>query len=695
MERLTVASTYAGDPLNIDVNRAQFGTTAGSYGANASSPIVNQNIWFCTMQNMWEVQFGISMNGDDVAVEDSFIDQISWAWQGGRAGSEAVGIAINYSSGPGRIVNNFIASDGINIIFGGSGNPAVQSVDNDPANFYIANNYLYKAPWLRNRGVALSMIYASGCTTYVGNFPPCLLNSMKGLREQKNGDRIEWANNIFENSWPSLVNPYFPFLISPRMVGQGQSAQGVPGMYETDIYSHDNITIGTWAGSNLTSADSLCVMSDKPGGDWGCNFGSFSPQAVARIYMFNELYLANSNAFTNQQGQVSMGFLILNQQLDTASVNHITSALQLGVNPIGYPMTSGSFDGVFVSLTQLDTGSNAPNNPYPACSGTAPALPLRNAWITNSAMGYGYNSGAGCGVTWVAANPSAPTNINVTRRFAGNILPYYGIAGGLNSSQPPNYQGVVGDQTPFYNFKHAIPYNYHLNVAAGIDFDYSIQGPSQLDPWINGTPQWNTTDGSPAGVNWTRLKTAITPALVGSMVVPITYTVQGTVSNGCTSGVTINYGLGSVITGAGGSYIFTVNDGTAVTITPSLAGGYTFTPSNISLTVSGANVTGQNFSCTAPVAPTFSISGTITGATGVTMTLTPGNVTQIAAPGFTFTGLAAGSYTLTPSLTGYTFTPPSSPATITNAPVTGVNFTASPVVGPQPVQMNVGKIGPP
>jgi hypothetical protein len=44
---------------------------------------------------------------------------------------------------------------------------------------------------------------------------------------------------------------------------------------------------------------------------------------------------------------------------------------------------------------------------------------------------------------------------------------------------------------------------------------------------------------------------------------------------------------------------------------------------------------------------------------------------------YTFTGLVAGTYAVTPSQTGFTFSPTTQSAPITNANVTGVNFTAT------------------
>ena len=74
--------------------------------------------------------------------------------------------------------------------------------------------------------------------------------------------------------------------------------------------------------------------------------------------------------------------------------------------------------------------------------------------------------------------------------------------------------------------------------------------------------------------------------------------------------------------------------------------------------------------------PTYSVSGTVSGASGATMTLS-GSGTTVATTTFTFSNVANGTYTITPSLAGYAFTPPSASVTVNGANVTGINFTAA------------------
>jgi fibronectin type 3 domain-containing protein len=75
----------------------------------------------------------------------------------------------------------------------------------------------------------------------------------------------------------------------------------------------------------------------------------------------------------------------------------------------------------------------------------------------------------------------------------------------------------------------------------------------------------------------------------------------------------------------------------------------------------------------------YSISGSA-GAASVELTLSgalSATVTASSSGAYSFGGLPSGNYTITASLTGYTFSPGSQPVSITNADLSGVNFSAS------------------
>ena len=165
-----------------------------------------------------------------------------------------------------------------------------------------------------------------------------------------------------------------------------------------------------------------------------------------------------------------------------------------------------------------------------------------------------------------------------------------------------------------------------------------------------------------------------------------TYSISGkvTLSGSGLSGVTMTLsGSGSETTetDSSGDYTFSGLSNGTYTITPSKS-GYTFTPVSKSVTISGSNKTGQNFTATAIA--TYSISGTVTlsgsGLSDVTMTLTgsgSGTTTTDTSGNYTFSGLSNGTYTVTPSKSGYTFTPTSKSVTISGSNKTGQNFIAT------------------
>ena len=101
-------------------------------------------------------------------------------------------------------------------------------------------------------------------------------------------------------------------------------------------------------------------------------------------------------------------------------------------------------------------------------------------------------------------------------------------------------------------------------------------------------------------------------------------------------------------------------------------------PVNWAVTISGANATAVNFTATAI---TWSISGTIAGGSGATVTLSGAESATVTAAdssgNYTFNGLANGAYTVTPSKSGFTLSPTSQAATISGASPTAVNFTAT------------------
>ena len=166
---------------------------------------------------------------------------------------------------------------------------------------------------------------------------------------------------------------------------------------------------------------------------------------------------------------------------------------------------------------------------------------------------------------------------------------------------------------------------------------------------------------------------------------PQTWTVSGAIApaaNGSGSTLSLIRGSSTIATAiadASGNYTFTGVQNGAYTVTPAKS-AFSFTPSSQSINVSGANVTGINFTA---AAQTWSVQGTISGGAGAAVTLSRGSTTVTstnadASGNYTLSGVVNGMYTVTPANAGYIFTPSSQVVIVSGAAVTGINFTAAP-----------------
>lgn len=178
---------------------------------------------------------------------------------------------------------------------------------------------------------------------------------------------------------------------------------------------------------------------------------------------------------------------------------------------------------------------------------------------------------------------------------------------------------------------------------------------------------------------------------------PTTYGISGTVTltGAALPGVTVALGgtsTATATTDASGNYSFTGLADGSYTVTPTKTGDI-FVPNSLAVTVSGANVSAQNFAATANSATTYSISGVVSGAvtSGVTITLSGGAGSTVTVVGgaYSFSGLLGGNYTITPSLVGYSFAPTSLTITGLAANSAANNFVATLIPVAHPLTGNV------
>jgi len=265
----------------------------------------------------------------------------------------------------------------------------------------------------------------------------------------------------------------------------------------------------------------------------------------------------------------------------------------------------------------------------------------------SSPAGFGYNMVAYDGVT-------APGN--ATYQVTGTILK---SGGAPLANVVVTAAGPVAVQTATTN-------------ASGV-FTFTLaNGTYGISPKLNGwgfTPTSRSVTVNGAGVSGVAFAAFPTYSIAG------TVTYNGTGLSGAT---VVAMGGNFATTNSSGNYTisglpngtYSVNAGKA---------GYYFTPCLTSKTISGANVTGVNFTG----AVGYTISGTVTcGGVGLeSVSLTSDYCAYqgaVTATNGTYTTLPhpTGTYTLTPSLSGYVFTPPSQTVSVGNSNVTGVTFVA-------------------
>ena len=228
-----------------------------------------------------------------------------------------------------------------------------------------------------------------------------------------------------------------------------------------------------------------------------------------------------------------------------------------------------------------------------------------------------------------------------------------------------------------------------ISGAGGNGATVTLSGPASATVTANSSGAYTftgltngtyTVTPSKSGFTFTPASQAATVSganLTGVNFSTVTYTISGTISGAGGNGATVTLSgpaSATVTANSSGAYTFTGLTNGTYTVTPSMS-GFTFTPASQAATVSGANLTGVNFSTV-----TYTISGTISGAggNGATVTLSgpaSATVTANSSGAYTFTGLTNGTYTVTPSKTGFTFTPASQAATVSSANLTGVNFS--------------------
>ena len=329
-----------------------------------------------------------------------------------------------------------------------------------------------------------------------------------------------------------------------------------------------------------------------------------------------------------------------------------------------------------------------------------------NSTATFSLSGKLSPSAGGAGATLKLAGASAASTVSDA---SGNFI-FSGLVDGTYTVTPSNAGYTFSPATMSATISGANVSGMGA-MAAPVPSMYSISGTAgaaAVTLFLTGTASATVTADASGNYNFTALPNgaySVTPSKAGytfsptsqsvtvsggnvnvpsftATAIPSTFTASGTIApaasgNGAT--VTLS-GAASATTTANSSGAFSFSglaNGT-YTVTPSKT-GYTFSPANQSVTVSGGNITVPSFTATAL---TYSISGTVMPSSigsGATINLSgaaTASTTADSSGNFSFTGLANGTYTLTPGKAGATFSPASQIANVNSSSISGIKFNA-------------------
>src|SRR6185503_15040498 len=171
-----------------------------------------------------DVQRGVSANGSEITISNSYISNIHWV------GFDTQAVGGWNGPGPIRIINNYLEAAGENIMFGGA-DPA--SADFIPSNIEIRRNFVFKP-----------LSWKIGDPTYAGKHW-----TVKNLLELKNAKNVVIDGNVFQNCWLD-AQVGIPILFTVR--NQEGTA---PFSILQNITFTNNIVRGAEGGLNFLGSD--------------------------------------------------------------------------------------------------------------------------------------------------------------------------------------------------------------------------------------------------------------------------------------------------------------------------------------------------------------------------------------------------------------------------------------------------------
>jgi formylglycine-generating enzyme required for sulfatase activity len=321
------------------------------------------------------------------------------------------------------------------------------------------------------------------------------------------------------------------------------------------------------------------------------------------------------------------------------------------------------------------------------------------------------------GSTTVASGQTK--SFTVTPNSGYNIASVTGCGGSL-SGNTYTTGAITGDCTVTPNFSLTPATTYTVTATAGANGSITPGGASSVTSGqtksFTVAPNSGYTIASVSGCNGSlsgntyttgTITGACTVAASFSLTPSSTYSISGIVATAAStgiSGVTLSLtgtGTTTALTDSSGNYSFSGAANGGYTLTPSLT-GYSFSPLDRAITVSGANLPGQNFTGTPPVITVSTAvpssngsinptSRSVASGSTTTFTVTPNSGYQISSvtgcngslSGTTYTtGAITGSCTVTANFTSLVLATLTDPTTgMVLQKVTGGTFTMGDTFG--------------
>lgn len=323
-----------------------------------------------------EMQQAIQINFTNVAVIDSYISNIH------MAGVEAQAVAGFNTTGPIKIVNNYLESATENFLLGGAGKNYNVGV---PSDVEFRNNHLLKPlSW-----VPLSL-------------PPISTHVVKNLFELKTGKRVLVDGNIMENNWYAGQTGY-------SIIFTVRSCQTGDFTVIEDVTFTNNLILNSIQGFNLLDKDDGCGIPPYE----QCH----SAGQLRRVFVGN-------NLMTMYDPNLPGGRRAPRQSIS------VPIKFERGIDRLDNNKQGTITDVVFQHNTFVPPpNDNCSYGPYFPNSEQPPVHPISdNLWMIdnvfckqpNGQQGFSGTNGA-YGLDWYMKYPTLPPNDDL-HRFTGNVM---------------------------------------------------------------------------------------------------------------------------------------------------------------------------------------------------------------------------------------------------------------------------------